>query len=168
MSLPGPDPLTDTWNAQDIGLMGLALEQGRLAAERDAEVPVGAVLVDADGQVLGASGNRTIIDHDPTAHAEIVALREAARALGNYRLPGTRMFVTLEPCAMCAMAMIHARVGEVVFATRDPKTGACGSVFDLLDDPRHNHRIAWREGLFRAEAAGMLSDFFRARRGKSG
>ena len=102
-------------------------------AEREFdEIPVGAVLVGADGQVLGEGWNRNIADHDPTAHAEIVAMREAGRVLGNHRLVGCTLYVTLEPCAMCAMALVHARVARVVYGASDPKTGACGSVFDLI------------------------------------
>src|SRR3546814_5122655 len=107
----------------------------------DLEIPVGAVLVDATGNAVGEGWNRNIGEHDPTAHAEIVAMRQAGRALANHRLPGCTLYVTLEPCAMCAMAMVHARLARVVFGASDPKTGAAGSVFDLLADPRHNHRI---------------------------
>ncbi|MCB1555006.1 MAG: tRNA adenosine(34) deaminase TadA [Xanthomonadales bacterium] len=143
--------------------MQLALEQAR-AAELIGEVPVGAVVVDASGELVGVGHNRVITDSDPTAHAEIVAMRRVGALLENYRMPGLRVYVTLEPCAMCAMAMIHARIEEVTYATADPKTGACGSVFDLVDDPRHNHRVRLRSGLLAAEASQMLSGFFRARR----
>ena len=130
------------------------------------EIPVGAVLVSAEGEVLGEGWNRNINDHDPSAHAEIVALREGGRALGNHRLLGCTLYVTLEPCAMCAMAMVHARVARVVFAATDPKTGAAGSVFDLLADPRHNHRVEVHGGVLATEAGTMLTNYFRRKRGK--
>ncbi|QJD67840.1 tRNA adenosine(34) deaminase TadA [Xanthomonas campestris pv. badrii] len=136
-------------------------------AERDYdEIPVGAVLIDAQGQVLGEGWNFNIASHDPSAHAEIVAMREAGRRLANHRLLGCTLYVTLEPCAMCAMAMIHARIARVVFAASDPKTGACGSVFDLLADPRHNHRVQVTGGVLAAEASLRLTNYFRAKRGK--
>jgi tRNA(Arg) A34 adenosine deaminase TadA len=130
------------------------------------EIPVGAVLVGADGELLGEGWNRNIVDHDPTAHAEIVAMREAGHRLGNHRLIGATLYVTLEPCAMCAMAMVHARVARVVYGAADPKTGACGSVFDLLADPRHNHRVAVRGGVLGEEAGRRLSNYYRATRGR--
>jgi tRNA(Arg) A34 adenosine deaminase TadA len=130
------------------------------------EIPVGALVVDADGRVVGRGWNRNIGDHDPTAHAEVVAMREAGRALGNHRLVGTTLYVTLEPCAMCAMAMVHARVARVVFGAFDPKTGAAGSVFDLLADPRHNHRVEVAGGVLGDEAGAMLTAYFRAKRGR--
>ena len=130
------------------------------------EIPVGAVLVGADGRLLGEGWNRNILDHDPSAHAEIVAMREAGRALGNHRLVGSSLYVTLEPCAMCAMALVHARVARLVFAAADPKTGACGSVFDLVADPRHNHRVEVVGGVLADEAGRRLSNYFRAKRGK--
>ena len=145
--------------------MQQALAQAALA-ERQGEVPVGAVVVGADGTVLSTGYNRTITDHDPTAHAEIVALRQAALVLGNYRLPGATVYVTLEPCAMCAMALVHARIARVVFAATDPKTGACGSVFDLVADPRHNHRVQVQGGVLGEEAGRRLSNYFRAKRGR--
>lgn len=136
-------------------------------AEREFdEIPVGAVLIDAQGQVLGEGLNRNISDHDPSAHAEIGALREAGRRIGNHRLVGTTLYVTLEPCAMCAMALVHARVARVVYGASDPKTGACGSVFDLLADPRHNHRIQVRGGVMAEEAGRRLTNYFRAKRGR--
>lgn len=143
-----------------------ALALARKAADVHGEVPVAAVLVDADGRWLAEGFNRNITEHDPSAHAEIVALREGGRALGNHRLLGTTLYVTLEPCTMCAMAMVHARIARLVFAARDPKTGACGSVFDLLADPRHNHRVQVEEGVLAEEASVMLSNYFRAKRGK--
>ncbi|GIX36394.1 MAG: tRNA-specific adenosine deaminase [Lysobacteraceae bacterium] len=137
-------------------------------AEREHdEVPVAAILVDAEGEVLGRGFNRNIGWHDPTAHAEIVALREAGRRLGNHRLPGTTLYVSLEPCAMCAMALVHARIARLVYAAPDPKTGACGSVFDLLADARHNHRVCVTAGVLAAEAGRRLSNYFRRKRGKA-
>ena len=130
------------------------------------EIPVGAVLVGADGRLLGEGWNRNILDHDPSAHAEIVAMREAGRALGNHRLVGSTLYVTLEPCAMCAMALVHARVARVVYGAADPKTGACGSVFDLLGDARHNHRVELHGGVLAKEASTRLTNYFRAKRGK--
>ncbi|MCE2945387.1 MAG: tRNA adenosine(34) deaminase TadA [Xanthomonadaceae bacterium] len=143
-----------------------ALELARKAEREDDEVPVGAVLVGADGTLLAEGWNRNITEHDPTAHAEIVAMRQAGQALANHRLIGSTLYVTLEPCAMCAMAMVHARIARVVYAASDPKTGAAGSVFDLLADPRHNHRVAVEGGVLADEASAMLTAYFRARRGK--
>ena len=151
----------------DAHWMQHALRLAERADEADGEVPVGAVIVDAEGQLLAEGSNRVIADADPSAHAEIVALRAAGRRLGNYRLPGTTLYVTLEPCAMCAMAMVHARVARVVYAARDPKTGAAGSVFDLLAAPQHNHRIEVAEGVLAEEASRMLSNYFRRKRGKA-
>lgn len=151
------------FSAQDEAFMRRALAQAQ-AAEAVDEVPVGAVLVSADGEVLAEGHNLTIRGCDPTAHAEINVLREAGRALGNYRLLDTTLYVTLEPCAMCAMALVHARVKRVVFAASDPKTGACGSVFDLLEDPRHNHRVVGQGGLLGEEAGAQLSAYFKAKR----
>ncbi len=132
-------------------------------AEAAGEVPVGAVIV-LDGEVIGEGFNRPIAAHDPTAHAEIVALRDAAQRIGNYRLPGTVMYVTLEPCTMCAGAMIHARIGRLVYAASDPRTGAAGSVHDVLGDRRHNHRVEVSGGFMADESAMMLKAFFRRRR----
>ncbi len=130
------------------------------------EIPVGAVVVGAQGQLLGEGWNLNIASHDPSAHAEIVAMREAGRALGNHRLVGCTLYVTLEPCAMCAMAIVHARVSRLVYAAGDPKTGACGSVFDLLGDRRHNHRVQVTAGVLATEAGTRLSNYFRAKRGR--
>ncbi len=143
--------------------MQRALAQAALA-ERIDEVPVGAVLVSAAGEVLAECHNQTISQSDPCAHAEILALREAGRKLGNYRLLNTTMYVSLEPCAMCAMALVHARVKRLVFAASDPKTGACGSVFNLIADSRHNHRVEVQGGLLQEEASAALSAFFKAKR----
>ena len=143
-----------------------ALALAEHARDAHDEIPVGALVVDAAGAVIGRGWNRNIGDHDPSAHAEIVAMREAGRALGNHRLVGVTLYVTLEPCAMCAMAMIHARIARVVFGAYDPKTGAAGSVFDLLGDARHNHRIEIAGGVLGDEAGAMLTAYFRAKRAR--
>jgi tRNA(adenine34) deaminase len=148
----------------DRALMSQALECAR-DAYRSGEVPVGAVLVDPNGVVVARAANAPIASHDPTAHAEIVALRAAGLALGNYRLPGCSLYVTLEPCAMCVGALVHARIERVVFAAADPKTGACGSVFDLATSPRLNHRLIVTGGVLAEESAALLRTFFAERRG---
>jgi tRNA(adenine34) deaminase len=132
-------------------------------ARRAGEVPVGAVVV-ADGVIVGRGFNAPIARHDPTGHAEIAALRDAARALGNYRLPGCDLYVTLEPCAMCAGAIMHARIRRVVFGARDPKTGACGSVVDLLAERRLNHHAIVTGGVLAEECGALLSAFFADKR----
>jgi tRNA(adenine34) deaminase len=142
--------------------MGLALEQARLA-QAAGEVPVGAVLV-RDGQVIGVGHNSPQASHDPTAHAEVVALRQAAQASGNYRLDDCELYVTLEPCAMCSGAMLHARLRRVHFGARDPKTGAAGSVVDLFAQPRLNHQTQVHAGVLAAECGALLSEFFAGRR----
>ena len=162
-----PNVLPDAPSAaQDEYAMRLALDQA-LNAQLVGEVPVGAVITHmADGvpQIIATGYNRPITTNDPTAHAEIVAVRHAAQLLGNYRLPGCTIYVTLEPCAMCAMALMHARIGRIVFAAADPKTGADGSVLNLFDNPKLNHHTHVQGGLL-AEAAGtMLRDFFVERR----
>ncbi|MEN1942337.1 tRNA adenosine(34) deaminase TadA [Luteimonas sp. MJ293] len=136
-------------------------------AEREFdEIPVGALLLGPNDEVLGEGWNRNITDHDPTGHAEIIAMRQAGRALGNHRLIGCTLYVTLEPCAMCAMAMVHARIARVVYAAPDPKTGAAGGVFNLLEDPRHNHRVEVIRGVLAEEAGRRLTNYFRRKRGK--
>ncbi|ODP30878.1 tRNA-specific adenosine deaminase [Pandoraea sp. ISTKB] len=142
--------------------MGLALEQAR-AAMAQAEVPVGAVVV-CDGQVVAVGHNCPVSGHDPSAHAEMQALRAAAKALGNYRLPDCELYVTLEPCVMCAGAIMHARIKRVVYGAADPKTGACGSVVDLFGEPRLNHHAEVVGGVMRDECVGMLQTFFSERR----
>jgi tRNA(adenine34) deaminase len=151
----------------DAYYMGLALEQAR-AAMAAGEVPVGAVLVDEAGQVLAQAHNHPIGLNDPTAHAEILALRQAAMRLGNYRLPGATLFVTIEPCPMCAGALVLARVRRLVFGAPDPKGGACGSLYRLADDSRLNHRLEVTPGVLHDDCRGLLQEFFRARRGRSG
>ena len=151
----------------DTHWMHRALALAGCARDEEDEIPVGAVVIDAEGRVVGEGWNRNIGEHDPSAHAEIVAMRRAGRAIGNHRLVGCTLYVTLEPCAMCAMAAVHARLARVVFGASDPKTGAAGSVFDLLADPRHNHRVVVDGGVLAELAGSMLTDYFRARRGKS-
>ena len=158
--LPVP---TDSFTDADRAWMARALVLAEHARDAEGEVPVGAVLV-MDGMAVGEGWNRNITLNDPTAHAEIQALRAAGQAVSNYRFPGSTLYVTLEPCAMCAMAMVHARVGRVVFGATDPKTGAAGSVFDTLVSDRHNHRVDVQGGLEAEAASGMLRQFFRARR----
>jgi tRNA(adenine34) deaminase len=147
----------------DRAWMGRALELAVHARDAEGEVPVGAVLV-LDGRIVGEGWNRNITLNDPTAHAEIQALRAAGQTLSNYRFPGATLYVTLEPCVMCAMAMVHARLARVVFGATDPKTGAAGSVFDTLVSPRHNHRVDVVGGLASEEAGDLLRQFFRSRR----
>jgi tRNA(adenine34) deaminase len=146
----------------DPEAMQAALAEARLAAE-GGEVPIGAVVV-RDGAIIARGQNRILRDVDPTAHAEIVALRAAAAALGNYRLSGCTLYVTLEPCAMCAGAMIHARIDRLVFAASDPKAGACGSVVTVLNHPQLNHRVQVEQGIGAEESAELLRCFFRERR----
>ncbi len=142
--------------------MRRVLTLAQRAAEQG-EVPVGAVLVLNEIEI-GSGLNQPIAEHDPTAHAEIAALRDAARHLGNYRLTGTTLYVTLEPCVMCAGAIIHARVARVVYGAADPKTGAAGSVFDTLQSPLHNHHVEVVAGVMADECGGLLKSFFQARR----
>ncbi|MDQ3159523.1 MAG: tRNA adenosine(34) deaminase TadA [Pseudomonadota bacterium] len=144
-----------------------ALALADRAQQDDNEIPVGALVVDASGKVIGEGWNRNIVDHDPSAHAEIVAMRRAGTALGNHRLVGCTLYVTLEPCAMCAMAVVHARIARLVFGAFDAKTGAAGSVFDLLTDPRHNHRVDVVGGVLGEEAGMRLRTYFRAKRSKT-
>lgn len=151
--------------ATDERWMRRALELATHAETCEDEVPVGAVLVAGD-EVLGEGWNRNIATHDPSAHAEIVALRAAGQRQRNYRLPGATLYVTLEPCAMCAMAMVHARLTRVVYAATDPKTGAAGSVFDTLTSERHNHRIEVHGGVLADAAGRMLTNYFRRKRGR--
>jgi tRNA(adenine34) deaminase len=151
------------FTTDDERFMHRAIELARHARDLHEEIPVGAVVV-RDGHIVGEGWNRSLSDHDPSAHAEIVALREAGRAVGNYRLPDTTLYVTLEPCVMCAGAIVHARVARVVIAADDPKTGAAGSVFDTLISEKHNHSVAVGRGLCADESSVLLRDFFRQRR----
>ena len=166
---PGRPECDEHWSADlvdeaaDSAAMRLALDEARRAGEAG-EVPVGAVVV-AGGQVLAAAGNRRESDGDPTAHAEILALRAAARSRGSWRLDDTTVYVTLEPCPMCAGALVAARVARLVFAAPDPKAGACGSLYNLCADPRLNHEIPVESGVLGSEAAELLSGWFAARRG---
>ena len=148
-------PDAERWMSEALALARQAQERG--------EVPVGAVLVQ-DGVIVGRGGNAPVAANDPTAHAEIAALREGARVLGNYRLPDCDLYVTLEPCAMCAGAIMHARVRRVVYGASDPKTGACGSVVDLFGNQRLNHHAVVSGGVMAQECATLLSAFFAARR----
>ena len=148
--------------ADHESFMRLALEQARLAADAG-EVPIGAVAV-ASGTVVGRGYNRPIGAVDPTAHAEVMALREAARTLGNYRVTGVDLYVTLEPCLMCVGALVHARVGRVVFGAREPKTGALVSTVQALEIPTLNHRVEIVEGVLEAQCRDLVQAFFRERR----
>lgn len=143
--------------------MRAAIELAEEAGRRG-EVPVGAVIVGPDGRVVGRGFNQPILRHDPTAHAEVMALRNAAETLVNYRMPGCTLYVTLEPCVMCAGAIMHARIGRVVFGARDPKTGVAGSVIDLFAETRLNHHAEVEGGLLADTCGGILSGFFAARR----
>lgn len=149
----------------DAEFMGEALTLARQAATLG-EVPVGAIVV-RDGEIIGRGGNQPIGRHDPTAHAEVMALRDAAARLGNYRLPGCTLYVTLEPCPMCIGAIFHARIARVVFGARDPKTGAAGSVIDLFAEERLNHHADLVGGVRAEECGTLLSEFFAARRQKT-
>jgi tRNA(adenine34) deaminase len=149
----------------DEDYMRLALEQAHIAGSLG-EVPVGAIVV-CDGEVVGRGFNRPIAARDPTAHAEVAALRDASTRLANYRIPGCTLYVTLEPCTMCAGAMMHARISRVVFGARDPKTGAAGSVIDLFGETRLNHHAAIAGGVLADECGALLSSFFAARRSRS-
>jgi tRNA(adenine34) deaminase len=151
---------------RDAALMREAMMLAQAAAQRG-EVPVGAIVV-RDGVIIGRGGNAPIAHSDPTAHAEIAALRDAARTLGNYRLTGCELYCTLEPCAMCAGAIMHARVARLVFGARDPKSGACGSVVDLFAEPRLNHHAAVTGGVLADDCGKLLSDFFAVRRSPRG
>jgi tRNA(adenine34) deaminase len=149
----------------DLEAMEAALAEARLAAEVG-EVPIGAVVVQ-DGAIVARGQNRVLHDLDPTAHAEIVAMRAAALELANYRLPGCTLYVTLEPCAMCAGAMIHARLARLVFAAADPKAGAAGSLLSVLNHPQLNHQMQVEQGILAEESAELLRSFFRERRERS-
>ena len=147
----------------DLDFMRLALAQATAAAQAG-DVPVGAVIVQ-DGKVRATGRNAPIAEHDPTAHAEIIAVRAAAKLLGNYRLPDCSLYVTLEPCAMCSGAMLHARLKRVVFGASDAKTGAAGSVLNLFEQPQLNHQTALQGGVLADDSAALLKSFFSQRRG---
>ena len=149
--------------ASDEILMAAALDEARSAAAAG-EVPIGAVAV-LGGQIVGRGQNRVLRDQDPTAHAEIVAMRAAAAAIRNYRLLDCELYVTLEPCAMCAGAMIHARLGRLIYGAADPKAGAAGSVLEVLNHPRLNHKTPVTPGVLAGQCGDLLRDFFRERRG---
>jgi tRNA(adenine34) deaminase len=153
------------FDAADEAFMREALALAREAGAAG-EVPVGALIV-VEGRVVGRGFNQPILSSDPTAHAEVMALRDAGRNLSNYRMPGSTLYVTLEPCAMCSGAIFHARVGRVVFGARDPKTGVAGSVLDLYGVDRLNHHASIFGGLLAEECGGLLSSFFAARRGRT-
>jgi tRNA(adenine34) deaminase len=146
----------------DQQYMRMAIEQAQLAAQ-SGEVPVGAVLV-RGGQVISRAFNKPITNHDPSAHAEMLALREAALAEENYRIPGSTLYVTLEPCAMCSGAMLHARIDRVVYGAQDPKTGAAGSVLDIFSSKQINHQTSVEGGIMSEECGQLLRDFFKGRR----
>ena len=144
--------------------MQRAFELAQKAKEHD-EVPVGAVIVHED-QIIGEGWNQPISSNDPTAHAEIIALRDAGNNVGNYRLPNATMYVTLEPCAMCAGAIIHARLSKIIFAVADPKTGACGSIFNLLQAEELNHKVEIDKGIMEDECRSLIQTFFKEKRSK--
>jgi tRNA(adenine34) deaminase len=158
--VPGDAP-----DAADVRVRRLAIAQAEAAPEHD-DVPIGAVLVSADGDVVAQAANEREMRGDPTAHAEILVLRDAAETVGGWRLAGTTLYVTLEPCAMCAGAIVLARVPRVVYAAPDPKAGAAGSVLDVLGEPRLNHRPEVTGGVLGEEAGELLRAFFRERRGR--
>jgi tRNA(adenine34) deaminase len=143
--------------------MQLALEEAEKAGQMG-EVPIGAILVAEDGTILTSAHNRTITMADPTAHAEILALREAALKINNYRLLNTSLYVTVEPCIMCMGAIVHARISQVIFGSEDPKWGAAGSLYNFAGDKRLNHRVAVTKGVYEDECRSLVQEFFRARR----
>ena len=157
--------MIDERESLDLFWMQRALELAR-RAESLGEVPIGAVLV-KDDQIIGEGYNAPISQHDPTAHAEIMALRAAAQRIGNYRLLNTTLYVTIEPCVMCAGALVHARVAEVVFGATEPRTGAVGSVFDILQSSKLNHQVSVRGGIMANDCAAILQQFFKQRRSSS-
>jgi len=146
----------------DVFYMEAALAEAQAAAAR-AEVPIGAIVV-LDDRIIARAGNRTIADCDPTAHAEMIALREAAKAIGNHRLPGAALYVTIEPCAMCVGAMVQARIGRLVYGADDAKGGAVRSCFSIFEHPKINHRVEVTQGVLADNAVALLRDFFAARR----
>jgi tRNA(adenine34) deaminase len=153
-------------NTRDEEWMSSAMMEAR-AAQAAGEVPVGCVIVSPTGDIIARGENRVLRTSDPTAHAEIVALRAAGEALNNYRLLGCTLYSTLEPCAMCAGAILHARIARLVYGTPDPKAGACGSVLEVMNHPKLNHRLELVSGVLAEECGQLLTDFFRARRAKT-
>ena len=151
--------------SSDVACMDLALAEARMAADAG-EVPVGAVVI-RDGEIIARAGNRNLRDHDPSAHAEIVALRRAADHLGNHRLTGCVLYATIEPCPMCAGAIIHARISRLVYGARDVKAGAAGSVMDVINHPRLNHKLEVASGVLADQCSMLLKNFFAARRSGS-
>ena len=156
------DEANKTVDNRDEEFMAEALQLAKQAGDSE-EVPVGAVVV-RDNEIIGLGWNRNIGLNDPTAHAEIMAMRDAGQAIGNYRLPGCSLYVTLEPCPMCVGAMIHARLERLVYGASDPKTGAAGGKLDLLGDPAHNHKVTAIGGCLAEESSSLLKTFFRQRR----
>src|SRR5271154_5933930 len=154
--------MAETTETTDEHYLRAAIDEA-MAAERDGGVPVGAVLV-FEGAIVGRGNNRVLRDNDPTAHAEIVAMRAAGQALGNYRLENCTLYVTLEPCAMCAGAILHARIKRLVYAATDPKAGSCGSVLSVMNHPQLNHKAEVTPGLLAEQGGALLTNFSRARR----
>ncbi len=148
---------------KDYFFMQKALEEAEIAFV-EGEIPVGAVIVDSNWKIIGKGRNQILKLNDPTAHAEIIAIKEACKNLGNYRLIGCKIYVTLEPCPMCTYALVLARVEEIIFATRDEKTGACISLYNIARDPKLNHQIKIREGLLKEDAKDLLKNFFKSKR----
>ena len=159
---PPEKNIADMRVRDDAAWMELALEQASLAAQAG-EVPVGALVI-RDGEILGRGHNRNLLDNDPTAHAEIIALRQAAAKLGNHRLSGCTLFATIEPCSMCAGALIHARIARLVYGATDVKAGAAGSVLEVLNHPRLNHKLEVTAGVLKERCSEILQDFFRRKR----
>jgi tRNA(adenine34) deaminase len=159
---PPEKNLVDMRLRDDAAWMELALEQASLAAQAG-EVPVGALVI-RDGEIIGRGHNRNLLDNDPTAHAEIIALRQAAAKLGNHRLSGCTLFATIEPCSMCAGALIHARIARLVYGATDVKAGAAGSVLEVLNHPRLNHKLEVTAGVLKERCSEILQDFFRRKR----
>jgi tRNA(adenine34) deaminase len=159
---PPEKNLVDMRLRDDAAWMELALEQASLAAQAG-EVPVGALVI-RDGEIIGRGHNRNLLDSDPTAHAEIIALRQAAAELGNHRLSGCTLFATIEPCSMCAGALIHARIARLVYGATDVKAGAAGSVLEVLNHPRLNHKLEVTAGILKERCSEILQDFFRRKR----
>jgi tRNA(adenine34) deaminase len=157
------EPLESEWEIRPEAYMVSALDEAAQAAMEE-EVPIGALLIDSSGNILAADHNRTRQNNDPTAHAEILVLRKASQGFQNYRLPGTTLVVTIEPCLMCAGALIQARVSRLIFGALDPKAGAFGSLYDLTDDKRLNHRFQVIQGVMEAECRDLMQQFFQVRR----